>query len=461
MFKRLLSILLVCCFCICSIISVFAKDIDELEEKQKELQRKSKEYEAILNDTKGDIEKQEEYNTALSDKLYMLNDEILLSKGRVNDLDIQINEKTEQVAAANEEIKSCMNRLRTRIKNIYMAGDASTLEVILGAKDFTDFLDKIQLIRTVSVYDNNIINDIKDKLKSISAQKKELEDARAELNYEQQMLEGIQLDYEQTLEENKQQLDSLYKKSQSASDVISGSNSSLLDVEAQIEAFYADQKRVEEENRRLREEEEKRRQQEEEKRQQREAAEEERRQQEAEKQAREQEQQATENEFTPDNANDEPSYQEEDDYEPEQPSYTSGYIWPVPGFYYVISSFDEWRGASNHGALDITGSGIMWANVVAAASGTVITAVSGCSHNYGKSYSCGCGGGYGNYIVINHGNGKATVYAHLSSINVSYGSYVSAGDVIGYVGSTGQSTGAHLHYETRLDGVKYDPMSEY
>ncbi|MCH5304192.1 MAG: peptidoglycan DD-metalloendopeptidase family protein, partial [Ruminococcus sp.] len=138
----------------------------------------------------------------------------------------------------------------------------------------------------------------------------------------------------------------------------------------------------------------------------------------------------------------------------------SGFAWPVPGYYYLISSFNEDRGYSHKG-IDITGGGIMGATVVAAYGGTVIASNNSCSHNWGKSGSCGCGGGYGNYVLIDHGNGKQTLYGHLSSASVSTGKSVSKGQTIGYVGSTGWSTGAHLHYECRLNGSVYNPMSEY
>ena len=103
----------------------------------------------------------------------------------------------------------------------------------------------------------------------------------------------------------------------------------------------------------------------------------------------------------------------------------------------------------------------MGATVVAADSGTVAYVNDYCPHNWGKSGSCGCGGGYGKYVWINHGNGKETIYAHLSSLAVSTGQYVSKGQVVGYVGSTGYSTGPHLHFECRYNGVKYNPMTEF
>ena len=103
----------------------------------------------------------------------------------------------------------------------------------------------------------------------------------------------------------------------------------------------------------------------------------------------------------------------------------------------------------------------MGATVVAADSGTVIVSENNCPHNWGKNGSCGCGGGFGNYVMIDHGNGKTTIYGHLTNSIVSTGQTVSKGQVVGYVGSTGYSTGPHLHFECGLYGVKYNPMNEF
>ena len=76
----------------------------------------------------------------------------------------------------------------------------------------------------------------------------------------------------------------------------------------------------------------------------------------------------------------------------------------------------------------------------------------------GTVTSTGWNGGYGRMVEIDHGNGLSTRYAHLSSAEVKEGQAVRAGQIVGRVGSTGRSTGPHLHYETRIDGEAVDPQ---
>ena len=102
-----------------------------------------------------------------------------------------------------------------------------------------------------------------------------------------------------------------------------------------------------------------------------------------------------------------------------------------------------------HGGTDIGAS--YGSAIYAAGSGTVVTAYNNSAYN----------GGYGNYAMINHGNGIQTLYAHMSVCSVTVGQSVSAGQTIGYVGSTGRSTGPHLHFEVRVNGSRVDPQSYY
>ncbi len=146
-------------------------------------------------------------------------------------------------------------------------------------------------------------------------------------------------------------------------------------------------------------------------------------------------------------------------------AYSTSYRWPVSAKFQTLTTYfgyDAWRGSTHYG-IDIASAGIGGTNIYAAQSGTVIKVVNSCTHNYGKSYyqysaQCGHGGGYGNYIIIDHGNGMSTVYAHCQSVNVKNGQTVTKGDVIGTVGTTGWSTGNHLHFEVRKNGKAVNPL---
>ncbi|MBQ2861952.1 MAG: peptidoglycan DD-metalloendopeptidase family protein [Oscillospiraceae bacterium] len=127
-------------------------------------------------------------------------------------------------------------------------------------------------------------------------------------------------------------------------------------------------------------------------------------------------------------------------------------MWPVPG-YSKISSYYGWRfnNTDFHTGVDITGSGVHGAKVVAANTGTVVH-TNYCPYN-GYSY------GYGTYLIVDHGGGITTLYAHLSDISVKKGDIVVMGQQIGKVGNTGWSTGAHLHFEVRKNGSAVNPIS--
>lgn len=416
--KRILSLVLIGAMLLsCGAVSVFAASIDELEAQQQQLEAKSAEYQEILNQKNAEVEEQQEYVDAIVGKVQTVNEEINVSHQKISALEEEIQTKQGEIDQANEDIETNMDILRQRIKTIYIAGDVSSLEIILGAKDFSDFLDKVQLVKSVSTHDEELIAEIQGQLEVISAEKEELQVDKLEMEEEEQNLQVKQQELNTLLEENKETLANLQEASDDAQMQLELTEEQLSGLSAEIQEYY----------RKQREE------------QQRAAAE-----------AAAAQQGSSSSYVQP----------VDSDYHVDVPA-GGGYVWPTPGFYLLTSQFEEWRGYRNHGALDIAGGGIMGTPVVAAASGTVISTCSSCTHNWGKSYSCGCGGGYGNYVWISHGNGKESIYAHLTSLTVSQGQSVSAGQLIGYVGSTGYSTGAHLHFECRYNGVKYDPQTEY
>ena len=128
----------------------------------------------------------------------------------------------------------------------------------------------------------------------------------------------------------------------------------------------------------------------------------------------------------------------------------TSYLWPLPG-YYRLSSLFGYRihpitgKAHSHTGIDIPAPGTT--PILACKSGQVVTS----AYHYS----------YGNYVVIDHGNGNSTLYAHMSSRAVSEGDMVTQGQTIGYVGTTGSSTGNHLHLEVRDNYTRVDPESKF
>ncbi|MCL2083105.1 MAG: M23 family metallopeptidase [Oscillospiraceae bacterium] len=148
------------------------------------------------------------------------------------------------------------------------------------------------------------------------------------------------------------------------------------------------------------------------------------------------------------------------------PPISNSFIWPVPAYLNkVYSDFGSkyggpHTGRPNHGGIDISPQAGRDYEIVASGSGTVTVHETGCTH----IKSCPCGGGFGNWVSIQHSNGHATIYAHLKhgSIVVKNGA-ISKGQKIGLMGTSGRSSGLHLHFEVRKPNVnssstKVDPL---
>ncbi len=128
----------------------------------------------------------------------------------------------------------------------------------------------------------------------------------------------------------------------------------------------------------------------------------------------------------------------------------SGYAWPLPGYYRLTSAF----GGRVH---PITGKYHSHTGIdIPAPAGTAILAAKG-----GQVITSGYDSSYGNYVVVDHGGGNSTLYAHMSKRSVSEGQIVTQGQQLGAVGSTGSSTGNHLHLEVRVNYTRINPESVY
>lgn len=431
--KRILCAML--CVCMISIpmaipTTVSAEDsISDLEQQLQQLEQENQKYQKILDDTKSDIAEKEEYKSALVSKVQVLDEKIAVTREKISSLNDDIKEKQDAYDKGLSEVEDQFDALANRLRILYMSGNATDLEIIFGAKDFSDLIDKMELVKSLANSDKELISEIQTKLDELSTKKEALEADKKDLETQQASLKSDQDEFNKLISDNDEILKNLYASNSKAQNSLESAALQSDEIEAKISQYYA-----------------------------------------AQKAAAEHAAQASQSSSSSGSSSSSSSSSSSGSSSSGSSSSGSssvivpsgsGFAWPTPGFVSLSSEWFEDREVYNHGGIDIAGAGIMGTPVVAAADGTVVATNSSCTHNWGKSYSCGCGGGYGNYVMISHAGGKMTVYGHLTSLTVSSGQTVSRGQVIGYVGSTGNSTGPHLHYECRLNGVRYNPMSEY
>lgn len=433
--KRILCAML--CVCMISIpmaipTVVSAEDsISDLEQQLQQLEQENQKYQKILDDTKSDIAEKEEYKSALVSKVQVLDEKIAVTREKISSLNDDIKEKQDAYDKGLSEVEDQFDALANRLRILYMSGNATDLEIIFGAKDFSDLIDKMELVKSLANSDKELISEIQTKLDELSTQKESLEADKKDLETQQSSLKSDQDEFNKLISDNDEILKNLYASNSKAQNSLESAALKSDEIESKISEYYAAQKAA------------------------------------AEQAARAAQSSSSSSGGSSGSSSSSSSSGSSSSGSSSSGSSSvivpsgSGFAWPTPGFVSLSSEWFEDREVYNHGGIDIAGAGIMGTPVVAAADGTVVASNSSCTHNWGKSYSCGCGGGYGNYVMISHAGGKMTVYGHLTSLTVSSGQSVSRGQIIGYVGSTGYSTGPHLHYECRLNGVRYNPMSEY
>ena len=466
-----------------------ADTLSDYEKKQKELDEQAKQYQSIIDSTASDIAQREEYQTALRNKITVLNEQIQDGRYEIERLSEEISGLQANISESSDKISERIDGLKQRVRAVYLSGQTTSLEIILGAKSFDDFIDKLELVAYMSNSDHKLIGRLQNDIDIINKKKTSLDDKKTQLDAEQKKLGDRQLELQNLIDENQKLLDDLYTSNAGAQDHLDETNAEMQKIEDLIKQYYADQEAKKRNSSNTKDNSSKNN--------------ESKRTAESSSSASSQNTSSKRGEVYYISSNtswyddDGQSYYEYEDDDSEEDYYDnetsmyddtpskdissayyddddtssatssyysdtgSAYEWPVPGHYTLTSVWNEDRDTYNHGAIDIADATIMNAPVVAPQSGVVALSNNDCTHNYGKDGSCGCGGGYGNYLMIDHGEGKATLSAHLTSLTVSTGDYVQKGQVIGYVGTTGWSTGPHLHFETRLYGEKYDPMTEY
>lgn len=407
-------------------ISEFDAQIEELEQKKEENEQQIANLQASLDQKKDDITQQQAYQADLTNKISLQEETLGLTLDmievldeKIADLDTQIASLENDIANKEAEVAQDMEEFKLRLRAMYISGDDSLASVLSGSTDFYDILAKTELVARLIQYDQELFDRLNEEIK-------DLNDAKDDLQYAKQLQENDKADLVVTKTEYETVLEQLNADYAETDYIINMLEAQQQEFENQLEDAQALQEQydAEIESVTLQKQEAIR-------------AEEERKRQEA--------------------------AQQGSQYEAAYTYTGEAFLWPTGNFVYISSGYG-YRWGSTHRAIDIAGAGIHNTPVYAAADGMVITASWTCSHD-GPGF-CGCGMTYGNYITLDHGaddtgTSYATRYAHLSSLAVSEGQLVNRGDIIGYVGSTGNSTGYHLHFEVIKNGSRVNPMDYF
>lgn len=440
-----------------------AKTIPEIQEERKQNEEKIAEYEKQISELGENIFNEQIFQQTLSEQIALIQENISLLNQELEKLSSDITHAGNNIEFLDysiierqKQIDKSIELFKKRLCTMYMTGNNDNMiSVLLGSVSFYDMMTRVKVVNNMAEYDEKLINTILGDISN-------LEKDRKDLTAEKQSLESKLAEQETKKAEKTAEIQSLNEKmsqSQAIVEQINAQQTKIQNSKEDAEKLRADfdrqEQEIQEEIRRKAEEAQKRYEEEQRRKQEEELRrkQEELLQQQQEEQKRQKEEQ------------DRLYQQWLEQQVPPQPESVpipspsdQQYVWPTPNYYYVTSYHGEREGLQHRG-IDIGNADIDGATVCAVRDGIVIAVNNSCEHNYGKPEgSCGCGGDFGNYVIISHDGTYSTVYAHMAYATVSVGDYVQQGQTIGAVGSTGWSTGPHLHFELRVDGIDTDPL---
>ena len=406
------------------------RELEAAKQQAQQLDNKLNELNGSISDTESYINQVDGWISDVTLQIYNLNQEINAKQAEIDAKQTQINDTLANIDAVKTSIAQTeinlsdaqtteanqYSSMKLRIQYMYENGDESFLDILFSSDSMIDFLNNAEYISEISKYD-------REKLIEYGENKDRITNLLANLETQKSELETQEAKYETELgelEEQKSVLDS--KKSEqevlqaSYTDLYNAKNNELSNLESQqSDTEYKKQlalKEVEEQEQLV-------------------------------EQARK-EYAAWLAELARLNKDADAAVAAK-----LAEINVTGFTWPVPGFNRITSQFGMRMHPilgyeKLHDGTDISGAGINGTPILAAYSGTVVLA---------QSYW-----GYGNCVKIDHGGGVVTLYAHASSILVSVGQQVNAGDTIALVGSTGNSTGPHLHFSLIIKGEFVNPL---
>ena len=393
MTKKIISILIAIIILSISVMS-FATSSTELKNKKEELQQNIDEAQGKIGEIQEEVNSVEHELEELTEEIAAKEDEIEELTEELTKLNNEISELEAKIKVQEQKYNEQYDLFCKRLVAQYKMGKVSYLDVLLNSKSITDFVSKYYIIEKIAEYDNKLLTQIEEQKKELETEKAELDTKKSSLKEKEAKLKS-----EKIILSNKKTSKNRYVSQLSAEEQ---------ELQKQIEAATEEKRKVEAELRAI-------------------AA--------------------------------KASNTDLGDF-----TYTGGQL-NMPCNYTRISSRFGYRGSaatggvgsSNHKGIDFAAP--KGNSIFAAESGVVIKVSHTCTHNYAKTYKtrCSCGGGFGNYVMVSHGNGLVTLYGHCTDIYVNTGDTVSRGDTIATVGCTGYSTGNHLHFSVLLNGTYVDP----
>lgn len=413
---RFLSVALCVCLMIPTMGATAADSLGEMRAQSEKLGQQKQQLEEENKRLDAAKAEKEEYQQNLNSQINVVVEEISNLEKEIDLLDKEIVKLEAKLEAAEAEMGDTLDEFYDRISALYMSGSSelTTLEVLLNAEDIHDLTLKMNVMDSINEHDSLLVEKIEEYSKKTEADRQEQKTRQEELADRKKDMDAKETELNGLLEENSRVLSEIAEEKASKSQQIEDIEVDQAAIDAEIKETL---RKFEEEQQRKAEEQRKAQQQ--------------------------QNQQnntggSTDDSFTPPGT--------DDNYTP--PADNGGWIWPMSGT--VTQEF--WgSGGGWHGALDISSGGN--APVYAAKSGTVADLES----NWSPAMGTGGMASYGNYVLISHDSVYSSRYAHLVTVVVSKGEYVSQGQLIGYEGNTGNSFGRHLHFEIRQNAVRVDP----
>ncbi len=386
--------------------------VSESEQKVKELESQQADQSKIVSALNIQLQKLNQERENITAQKDLITDDIDATEAKIASLNAEIAKLDAEIAAKDQEIKETVELFCDRMRANYMAGETSVLEIFTSSSDMSSFLNRLEMFKRVTESDQDLVNKLNKEIASIEKMQEELETKKAALQKEKTELEAKRSDLQSTEDTLTANQNVIKQKTEEVEAKLSALNAQTKELKVSIDEYNSEMSRLDEEIK-------------------------------AAIRKSNQSSGGSSNSSSGSNAGSMDSNVS-----------NSGWAWPLPYDGVYLSSYygyryhpidGDWR---YHSGIDISMSGAYGKNIIATRAGTVIL----------SSLESESGTGYGNYIIIDHGDGYTSLYGHCSELLVSEGQTVSRGQIIAKVGSTGWSTGPHLHFEVRYNGSTVDPL---